>query len=922
MKLLLIFLGLLAGFHANREDAEVVQFLQEHAETLGLTKDDLKDLSISSVHQDRKTGIHFFYVQQNYAGYRIEGALAIVLRETNQQLKLVNHSFVVGLSDFPTPTKIISSKEAMVIGGNYLARSTVSMGLNRQVWIFAENKWQLTYDIRLDHDDQHFQVSVNCENASVVRVKDLVLECAFGAPQIQDQCFLTSQSMGDISSGQVESYLVYPWPIESPNHGERQLVTAPADGNASPFGWHDINGAEGFEYTDTRGNNVFAQSDFDGFDVSENRPDAGTNLFFNYELDLNHLPNQSINAATTNLFYWNNLNHDIFYHYGFDEAAGNFQVINYQRGGQGNDQVFADAQDGSDINNARFFTSEDGIPGRMQMYLWRAQLYDAMITLNDSQNDPLVIDAVESGFSKNNKLLQHPLPSGLEIVLINDQGSDLHLGCLSSPIANMEEISGKIALIDRGTCFFVEKVKRVQDLGALGVIIGNNVPEAPFAMGGDDPSITIPAVMVTLDKANLIKEAIQRGEIKCDIDPQPNNRLLDSSLDNLIISHEYGHGISTRLIGGANSIECLDNGEQMGEGWSDYFGLMLTTDWQTAQPSDLRGVGTYVTNENISGRGLRSYPYSTNQVINPMNYDDIKNLTLPHDVGAVWCSMLWDLTWNIIETEGISTDMYYGQAGNNIALQLVMTGLKLTRCYPGFVNGRDAILQADSILYQGKHQYQIWKAFARRGVGYSADQGNSYFTFDAKSARDMPPQLRTSVEYFDASDQTDHIELDFRTLREYDTESLIIERSVDKIQYEPIAEFKSALYQPSPRLFHHRDEQVEAGKIYYYRLLSNQVYQGVNIIGMDSATLIPVEDILFFPNPSEGVGYLKVNQSLTGLLNINLFSATGQLMFSKSEEAEALHARYPIDISSFPPGVYHLVVATEDKSYHQKIIRR
>ena len=72
-------------------------------------------------------------------------------------------------------------------------------------------------------------------------------------------------------------------------------------------------------------------------------------------------------------------------------------------------------------------------------------------------------------------------------------------------------------------------------------------------------------------------------------------------------------------------------------------------------------------------------------------------------------------------------------------MQLVMDGLKLQSCNPGFVDGRDAILQADMINNNGANQCLIWKAFADRGLGYSADQGSSFDRFDQTQAFDMPP---------------------------------------------------------------------------------------------------------------------------------------------------------------------------------------
>ena len=50
---------------------------------------------------------------------------------------------------------------------------------------------------------------------------------------------------------------------------------------------------------------------------------------------------------------------------------------------------------------------------------------------------------------------------------------------------------------------------------------------------------------------------------------------LDGSFDNGIISHEYVHGITSRLVGGAQTVRCLNYDETMSEGLSDWIGMML-----------------------------------------------------------------------------------------------------------------------------------------------------------------------------------------------------------------------------------------------------------------------------------------------------------------------------------------------------------
>ena len=71
-----------------------------------------------------------------------------------------------------------------------------------------------------------------------------------------------------------------------------------------------------------------------------------------------HDPAEMLPAATTNLFYWNNIMHDVYYQYGFDEASGNFQDNNYGNGGTSGDFVDAQAQDGGGTNIYDFIPAE------------------------------------------------------------------------------------------------------------------------------------------------------------------------------------------------------------------------------------------------------------------------------------------------------------------------------------------------------------------------------------------------------------------------------------------------------------------------------------------------------------------------------------------------------------------------------------
>ena len=83
-------------------------------------------------------------------------------------------------------------------------------------------------------------------------------------------------------------------------------------------------------------------------------------------------------------------------------------------------------------------------------------------------------------------------------------------GC--SAITN--NLTGKIALLDRGTCGFVVKVKNAQNAGAIAVLIADNVAGSPPAgMSGVDPTITIPSVRITLANGNAVKAALGSGNV-------------------------------------------------------------------------------------------------------------------------------------------------------------------------------------------------------------------------------------------------------------------------------------------------------------------------------------------------------------------------------------------------------------------------
>jgi subtilisin family serine protease len=75
-----------------------------------------------------------------------------------------------------------------------------------------------------------------------------------------------------------------------------------------------------------------------------------------------------------------------------------------------------------------------------------------------------------------------------------------------------DDLTGKIALISRGSCAFVTKVLNAQDAGAVGVVVYNNDGE-PTIMSGTVPdgfTVTIPALMISEENGNnLVGDALE-----------------------------------------------------------------------------------------------------------------------------------------------------------------------------------------------------------------------------------------------------------------------------------------------------------------------------------------------------------------------------------------------------------------------------
>ncbi len=229
----------------------------------------------------------------------------------------------------------------------------------------------------------------------------------------------------------------------------------------------------------------------------------------------------------------------------------------------------------------------------------------------------------------------------------------------------------------------------------------------------------------------------------------------DASFVADVIFHEFAHGMTDRLVGGASNVLALTQLQPvaLAEGWSDYYALAFLQD-ANDQKFDSFAIGDYLNGPSpaIPGAGFRRFPYSFDMTVNPLTYvvlNDGPAANVPHDGGEIFASALWDMHWLLIDKYGFDSDLYDGSGGNNLAIQLVTDALKLVPAEPSFIDVRDSILSADLIRNQGVNHEQIWEAFARRGIGLSAlaDRTGAVVpasnSEDVREAFDVPQPIST-----------------------------------------------------------------------------------------------------------------------------------------------------------------------------------
>ncbi|MFK0113034.1 M36 family metallopeptidase [Streptomyces sp. NPDC091217] len=213
-----------------------------------------------------------------------------------------------------------------------------------------------------------------------------------------------------------------------------------------------------------------------------------------------------------------------------------------------------------------------------------------------------------------------------------------------------------------------------------------------------------------------------------------------------IVYHEYTHGLSNRLVVDANGVSTLRSMQSwsMGEAWSDWYAADFLADegyfrdnprvdgevsmdppgWRSdlplrTQPLDCPVGSASATCPGSKDAGAGGYTYG--------DYGKVTDGPETHADGEIWGETLWDLRTVL---------------GSKLTESLVTRAMELSPANPTFLDERNAILQADTVVNGGRANDVIWKVFAHRGMGYFAA---AFSADDTKPDEDfsLPPGPHT-----------------------------------------------------------------------------------------------------------------------------------------------------------------------------------
>ena len=214
-----------------------------------------------------------------------------------------------------------------------------------------------------------------------------------------------------------------------------------------------------------------------------------------------------------------------------------------------------------------------------------------------------------------------------------------------------------------------------------------------------------------------------------ELGPHVNGR--HSAFDAHIVVHEYAHGVTNRIVGGAKHRPLQhEQSRALGEGFSDYWAITIQNYYRRRaariadEDPDTGQEWCFASWFSGTTTGLRSQSYQAHSG----KYGSLSESGMnPQRAGEVWCATLLD----IHKALGCGD----ADSGNELGWPLVMDSLGFLhpgKKGPHFLHARDAILcSLDLHIAEGKipkeRRQAVLKAFQLRGLGGNASSRNARY---------------------------------------------------------------------------------------------------------------------------------------------------------------------------------------------------
>ncbi len=221
---------------------------------------------------------------------------------------------------------------------------------------------------------------------------------------------------------------------------------------------------------------------------------------------------------------------------------------------------------------------------------------------------------------------------------------------------------------------------------------------------------------------------------------------MSGAFDASILYHEYTHGLSNRLVTDAQGNSTLNSIQagSMGEAWSDYYAMdYLVT--QGLQRDSAKKDGQILEGKYTLAN---KFPFRT-MAMDCRVHSKARNCTDPitgkrggytygdfpmiggapevHSSGEVWAQTLWQIREAL---------------GHRVTGMLTTRGMELSANDPSMLDMRNAIIEADRVVYQSKHTNGLWRIFAQRGMGWYAGTVDGVDTAPAEDFHTPPAPSR------------------------------------------------------------------------------------------------------------------------------------------------------------------------------------